>query len=63
VHVLDVPAVEVGSGLLLDGCSLAKDETALLLFDLDVGQSHLLVQLLDATLHLEDLSLALLLFS
>lgn len=63
MHVLDVPAVEVGSSLLLDGCSFAKDETALLLFDLDVGQSHLLVQLLDATLHLEDLSLALLLFS
>ena len=61
VDVFDVPAVEVGSRLLLDDICLLEDDLALLLLDLHVGHRHLLVQVLYLVLDLEDVLLQLLL--
>lgn len=57
VDVFDIPAVEIRSCLFLDDVCLLEDYLALLLLDLNVGHRHLLVEVFDLVLDLEDVLL------
>lgn len=61
LNVFHVSAVEINAGLLFNDFSLLESYLAMVFLNLHVGQSHLLVQILDFILYFIDILLKLLL--